>query len=540
MNSRIALIILSVAVLALVLGCSEDRETLVPAQSSGDTQTWGVLIYAAGNYGGDQLADAALSSSRAVASVRVMELEVNAPLTLTQACLATPEAAGDVGIYKVDFDPQDPEGLLNSELVADLGTVSTGDPNTLATFLRTSLSNMHADHYVLCLAGDGHGWQGMMGDYGNTLGIPVNDLREELEHVESLLPRGKFDILALYARNMGTLETVYELREYADLILTSTFNIEQPHHKIISEWYRDLQAQPELSPADLATYMVEAERLAQDTSEAVFFTTLWNTATLEPVVSSFDAFTSQWLAVSATHAPVLFSVRDRLLQSELHNGIQVDIQEYAEALLAEPELNTEEFESFRNAASELVNATLTARVNAYGSEDGNGHAGLCYYFPSQVDLDTLVGNAYADLSMAEHSQAWANYVKELPRAPVTTVSVAGIGHVRTGLTVENLVFFVDTLATGLPNPIRQLTPQWSPASALGDSAQYSISFSLTEADSLMVRFGLFVDNNQDGVLNSGDRFGFWDLPGGGNFERLMLHRGDQLTGRDVYINFTRN
>ncbi|MBL0061125.1 MAG: hypothetical protein IPP40_06465 [bacterium] len=293
MNLVLATTILLFLTITILFGCSEDRVTRTGIEPEADNQTWGVLIYAAGNYEGDQLSGPSMSSSRAVATVRVMETELNSPQTMTQACLATPAAQGEVGIYDVEFSPRQPVGLLNSELVANLGSVSTGDPQTLRMFLETSLSQMHADHYVLCLAGDGHGWQGMMGDYNNELGMLIDKLREEIESVSYLLPGGKFDILALYARNMGTIENVYELRNTADLVLTSTFNVEQPHHKIIAEWYRDLQSQPELNRDELAAYMIDAERLAQDTSEAVFFTTLWNTNTMNDVAAAFDTHSAQ-------------------------------------------------------------------------------------------------------------------------------------------------------------------------------------------------------------------------------------------------------
>ena len=540
MNSRLASIALLVISLTILFGCAEDRATHTSTQSDTDNQTWGVLIYAAGNYEGDQLLEASLSSSRAVATVRVMETELNAPQTATQACMATPAALGEVGIYDVEFSPRIPAGLLNSELVANLGSVSTGDPQTLRMFLETSLSQMHADHYVLCLAGDGHGWQGMMGDYNNELGMPIDKLREEIASVSHLLPGGKFDILALYARNMGTIENVYELRNAADLVLTSTFNVEQPHHKIIAEWYRDLQSQPELNRDELAAYMIDAERLAQDTSEAVFFTTLWNTNSMNDVAAAFDEFSSNWLEASATQASALLTLRDELMQSELHNGVNVDIQEYAELIATTPTFQGEEFAGLLTSAQNLVNTSRSARVNYYGSEEGNGHMGLCFYFPTQTDLDSTIGDAYADLGLSQTSPVWANYVKQLPRAPQTTIRISGLGHVRTGLTVSNLVFFMDTLATGLPSPIRFLTPEWEATTTNGDSVEYAISFSLTEADSVTARFGLIMDNDLNGSFSQGDRFGFWDLPGGSNFERIVLHRGDALTGRDVFINFTRN
>ncbi|MBL0061421.1 MAG: hypothetical protein IPP40_08040 [bacterium] len=217
MNSRFATTSLLFLSMTVFFGCAEDRVTRTGIEPEADNQTWGVLIYAAGNYEGDQLSGPSMSSSRAVATVRVMETELNSPQTMTQACLATPAAQGEVGIYDVEFSPRQPVGLLNSELVANLGSVSTGDPQTLRMFLETSLSQMHADHYVLCLAGDGHGWQGMMGDYNNELGMPIDKLREEIESVSHLLPGGKFDILALYARNMGTIENVYEFAEYSRL-----------------------------------------------------------------------------------------------------------------------------------------------------------------------------------------------------------------------------------------------------------------------------------------------------------------------------------
>ncbi len=540
MNPRFVTIALFVISLTILFGCAEDRVTHTSIQPESDHQTWGVLIYAAGNYEGDQLSASSLSSSRAVATVRVMETELGAPQTVTQACLATPAAQGEVGIYDVEFSPLVPAGLLNSELVANLGSVSTGDPQTLRMFLETSLSQMHADHYVLCLAGDGHGWQGMMGDYNNELGMPIDKLRQEIESVSYLLPNGEFDILALYSRNMGTIENVYELRDVAELVLTSTFNIEQPHHEIIAEWYRDLQSQPELSRDELAAYMIDAERLAQDTSQAVFFTTLWNTNSMNDVAEAFDVFSANWLEAGASQAPALLALRDELMQSELHNGVNVDIQEYAELIAASPVFGDAQYANLVTSAQDLVSAAHSARVAAYGSEEGNGHMGLCFYFPAQTDLDSTVGDAYAELGLSNSSPVWANYVKQLPRAPQTTISISGLGYVRAGLSVNNLVFFMDTLATGLPSPIRFLTPDWHATTANGDSVDYALTFSLTEADSLTARFGLIMDNDHNGIFSQGDRFGFWDLPGGSNFERIVLHRGDALTGRDVFINFTRN
>ncbi|MBL0061420.1 MAG: hypothetical protein IPP40_08035 [bacterium] len=296
------------------------------------------------------------------------------------------------------------------------------------------------------------------------------------------------------------------------MVLTSTFNVEQPHHKIISEWYRDLQSQPELTRDELAAYMIDAERLAQDTSEAVFFTTLWNTNTMNDVAAAFDTFSSNWLEASTTQAPALLTLRDELMQSELHNGINVDIQEYADRIAASPIFQDEQYAELITSAQDLVSTTRSARVSSYGSEEGNGHMGLCFYFPTQTDLDSTIGDAYADLGLSQTSPIWANYVKQLPRAPQTTVSISGLGYVRAGLSVNNLVFFMDTLATGLPNPIRFLTPEWEATTTNGDSVAYSISFSLTEADSLTARFGLIMDNDLNGIFSQGDRFGFWDLP----------------------------
>ncbi|MBK8128183.1 MAG: hypothetical protein IPK53_04320 [bacterium] len=325
-----------------------------------------------------------------------------------------------------------------------------------------------------------------------------------------------------------------------ELVLTSTFNVEQPHHEIIAEWYRDLQSQPELTRDELAAYMLDAERLAQDTSRSVFLTTLWNTAAMEPLASAFNAFSANWLAASATQAPALLTLRDELMQSELHNGVNVDIMEYANRIEASPVFQDAQYVDLVSSAQGLVAAAQTARINAFGSEEGHGHMGLCFYFPTQTDLDTLVGDAYYGLSLSRDYSAWANYVKELPRAPQTTVEISGLGHVRAGLSVSNVIFFMDTMATGLPVPLRFLTPDWQPTTTNGDTVEYSISFSLTEADSVTARFGLIMDNDLDGAFSQGDRFGFWDLPGGGNFERVVLHRGDVLEDRNVFINFTRN
>ncbi|MBL0061124.1 MAG: hypothetical protein IPP40_06460 [bacterium] len=108
-------------------------------------------------------------------------------------------------------------------------------------------------------------------------------------------------------------------------------------------------------------------------------------------------------------------MRDELMQSELHNGINVDIQEYADLIEESPSFQDEQYAALVTSAQNLVSAARSARVTSYGSEEGNGHMGLCFYFPTQTDLDSTIGDAYADLGLSQASPIWANYVNSSTR-----------------------------------------------------------------------------------------------------------------------------
>ncbi len=134
----------------LIPGCEKDRDSRVIVSPIGNSQTWGVLIYAAGNYPGDELSGSVNGSlSRAVNTVREMELFYANDQITSYACLSSTEMGGNVGIYNIGFHPQTGDSLLGSTLVRDLGPASTANPATLREFLATAFEAIEADHYVL-------------------------------------------------------------------------------------------------------------------------------------------------------------------------------------------------------------------------------------------------------------------------------------------------------------------------------------------------------------------------------------------------------
>ena len=175
------------------------------------------------------------------------EFQSNNPL-VREVAQANPDWSG-AKIFEVVHDASP---RIASKLLKDLGEQDSGDPRTLATFIKFAMSYAPAQHYALVIWDHGSG-PGIVGvDFDN--GRDYLTLRE-LSYALSIAG-AKVDVIGFDACLMGTIETAYELRNYASYLVASEESEPAdgwPYDTILSQ----LSSNPSMSARDLALTMAK-------------------------------------------------------------------------------------------------------------------------------------------------------------------------------------------------------------------------------------------------------------------------------------------
>jgi hypothetical protein len=193
------------------------------------------------------------------------------------------------------------------EVIADLSTIDSGDPNTLLDFIRWGIATAPAEHYALVLWSHGSGWepgdlerlareaqprepvgenelkqrsgQGSAGqvffsstlrellrqptrperaiafDNGSGHALDAIELGNVMEQTGALLGR-PLDMLAMNACQMASIEVIYQLRDHVGVYVASEDNMpvaSLPYDDILTR----LGSQPTLDAEMLGKLLVE-------------------------------------------------------------------------------------------------------------------------------------------------------------------------------------------------------------------------------------------------------------------------------------------
>jgi len=152
---------------------------------------------------------------------------------------------------------------INSQLISDLGELNMGDPQTLIDFTTWAVTEYPAKKYLLVIWNHGGGfrsptytakdiaWDDTSG--GDRITIP------ELEYALSVISTQmgkKVDIVGMDACLMAMAEVAYQIKDYADILVTSEEsepNDGWPYDTILGQ----LVVNPTTSPEQLATDIVD-------------------------------------------------------------------------------------------------------------------------------------------------------------------------------------------------------------------------------------------------------------------------------------------
>ena len=124
---------------------------------------------------------------------------------------------------------------ISSQMLTDLGTANSSDPNTLVDFATWAIKTYPADKYALILSDHGMGWPGGMTDpAGDGRSVPdaplaqavgsqmfLSDIDGALTKIRSNTGVDKFELVGLDACLMSSLEVLDALAPSARYAVTS-------------------------------------------------------------------------------------------------------------------------------------------------------------------------------------------------------------------------------------------------------------------------------------------------------------------------------
>lgn len=158
-----------------------------------------------------------------------------------------------------DFNPV----LINSPLKIDLGELNMGDPQTLVDFAHWAAINYPAKKYLLVIWNHGGGFKSpayttkdiAWDDTNGGDKITMPELEDALSMISAQIGKN-IDIVGMDACFMAMTEVAYQIKDYADILVTSEESEPEggwPYDTILSQ----LTSNPSLTSTQLATNIVD-------------------------------------------------------------------------------------------------------------------------------------------------------------------------------------------------------------------------------------------------------------------------------------------
>lgn len=213
---------------------------------------WTVLVYMVADNGLESFAIQDLNEMEAVAASAGVHIVVE--VDRSAANDASNGNWNETRRYLISHDGD--TTAIASPMLASLGELDMGDPQTLADFLAWGVDTYPAQHTLVVLWDHGFGWANGFGeDESDNDHLSLAELHAALAAGAAHLGR-PFDILAFDACLMQSVEVAYELAWLGDYLVAAQ------DREPAAGWPYDamlapLAADPSLSPEDLAGALVD-------------------------------------------------------------------------------------------------------------------------------------------------------------------------------------------------------------------------------------------------------------------------------------------
>ncbi|GAB2832123.1 clostripain-related cysteine peptidase [Microbacterium insulae] len=265
--------------------------------------------------------------------------------------------------------------------LADLGELNTGDPETLASFVETAVTEYPAENYALLLWDHGGGWLGMGAD--ETDGEDPLELDEIAAGIDAGLAAtgvDKLDMIGFDACLMATYEVASTLAPYADYMVAS--EEVEPGHGWNYGQLAVLQDDPETDAPTLASAMLEgySEQAVEEGTESDITLGILDLAGVADLQAAMSDVADAYIDDPGAYTPELASAQQDVLEfgrdpDPAYSTYQIDLGGFLTNLA---ESGDGELAARATAAIDALDAMVVEHVAGPATSESTG---LSIYFP---------------------------------------------------------------------------------------------------------------------------------------------------------------
>jgi len=275
-----------------------------------------------------------------------------------------------------DFDPY----LINSQLIGGgLGELNMGDPQTLVDFASWATTNYPANKYLLVIWNHGGGfrspayttkdiaWDDTSG--GDKITMP--ELEDALFAISTQIGK-KINIVGMDACLMAMTEVAYQIKDYADILVTSEENEPSdgwPYDTIMGE----LAGNP----------LISSEQLAVDIVDKYIFSYPYGNVTQSAIdLSYMDTLSSQLSNLALAIMSDSLTLKSKYIFASVNSQYYgdpdfIDLYDFCNQLLAYS--NSLEVKNIALNIQQTINYAVLK--SGYSGGNVSGSKGLSIYFP---------------------------------------------------------------------------------------------------------------------------------------------------------------
>ncbi len=280
----------------------------------------------------------------------------------------------------------DPTTITSPEF-EDLGEINMGHPNTLISFINylVNTSTFTSTKYALIIWNHGSGWERRTSsvddprkwiceDYSANDVLTVKELKTALEN-SAKPPSGKFDVLAFDACFMQMLEVIYEVQDYAEVIVASEESepaFGYPYHTV----FGDLINTPEMTSSEfgevIADNYIQSYTISDEGTQSAVYSD-----SITGVIAALDNFALELISCFGIYFETINNIR--ALTQEFDDSDYIDLMDFCNRINSETSLPLE----LRSSANVLINSLDNAII--YSGNTGGlvrNANGISIYYPT--------------------------------------------------------------------------------------------------------------------------------------------------------------
>jgi hypothetical protein len=243
-----------------------------------NTAEWTVMVYLDGDNNLETYAIQDLKKMEMVGSTADVNVVVQID-RISRSVLADDTSNGDWTTTRRYYVTKDLNpNLIGSTLISDLGELNMGDPQTLVDFADWAVTNYPAKKYLLVIWNHGGGFRSLnlakdiaWDDTSGGDRITMPELEDAFSTITAQLGKN-IDLVGMDACFMAMTEVAYQIKDYADFLVTSEETIPNegwPYNTILSQLVKNPLVSSEGLAADIVDKYIDSYPFSDVTQSAI-------------------------------------------------------------------------------------------------------------------------------------------------------------------------------------------------------------------------------------------------------------------------------